>query len=476
MVRDTMNHQRWPGRAGLSWFALLAALTGCGSVTELTAIPGETPAWPELMPAVDENPAEDTVEIRLVAAEATKEFPGTPPTKVWAYNGTVPGPLIDAKVGDELVVHFTNRLPEPTTIHWHGVRVPEAMDGTPAVQAPVPPGGTFEYRFTLRDRGLFWFHPHIRSDVQIEKGLYGVIRVQGPNEPVVDHDAVLVLDDVRVLADGSFPTYLDDNSKMLGRQGNVLLVNGQTMPTISWRSGAIERIRVVNVANGRFFNLTLPGYKWRVIGTDGGFVPKPYDTDHVLIAPGERYDLMLIPTGRSGEEVTLLSAPYDRGHDTGGAPPLPLAKFRISEESPLVAGALPSSFLPLEQLVDGPTNQTITLGEGIQNGDLAFTINGAMYPNVAPIQVASGSIQRFDVRNDTEMDHPFHIHGVFFQNLATNGQATPLDQLVAKDTIISPKMTTLRLVARFDELGAWMYHCHIPEHAEGGMMGEIHVK
>jgi FtsP/CotA-like multicopper oxidase with cupredoxin domain len=449
---------------------------GCGSATPLTVIPEPSPQWPELVPVTDEDPSEGTLAFQLEAGVATKTFPGTPPTSVWAYNGTVPGPLIDAAVGTELVVRFRNRLPEPTTIHWHGVRVPAAMDGTTAVQSPVVPGGTFEYRFVLQDRGLYWFHPHVQSDVQVERGLYGVIHVRGPNEPSADHEGIWVLDDIRVLADGTFPTYLDDNSKMLGRHGNVLLVNGATMPTIPWRAGSVERIQIVNVANGRFFNLGLAGYTWRVIGTDGGFVPNPYDTEYLLIAPGERYDVMLVPNGAPGTEVTLVSAPYDRGHHTDGDPTLSLAKFRITDEPPLTARALPTSFAPIPSLPDGVVDETVVLGEGTHNGQLEFTINGAMHPNVPPISIPLGAVKRFDVVNDTEMDHPFHIHGVFFQNLATNGQPTPPTALVAKDTIISPKMSTLKLVALFDEPGAWMYHCHILEHAEGGMMGEIHVR
>ena len=451
-------------------------LLGCGSASPLNVIPEPSPEWPPLATVADEDPSDGTLAVRLEAAVATKTFAGTPPTNVWAYNGTVPGPLIDAAVGTELLVRFTNHLPEPTTIHWHGVRLPAPMDGTEAVQSPVQPGGTFEYRFVLQDRGLFWFHPHVRSDVQIERGLYGVIRVRGSDEPAADHQGVLVLDDVRVMADGTFPTYLDDNSKMLGRQGNVLLVNGKTMPTIPWRAGSIERLQIVNVANGRFFNLGLAGYTWHVIGTDGGFVSKPYNTEYLLIAPGERYDVMLIPKGAPQSEVTLITTPYDRGHHTDADPPLPLAKFRITDEAPLTPRDMPTSFAPLPPLPDGPIDETVVLGEGVQNGELGFTINGAMYPNVSPIAVAQGAIKRFEVVNDTEMDHPFHIHGVFFQNLATNGQPTAPDSIVAKDTIISPKMSTLKLVAHFEEPGAWMYHCHIPEHAEGGMMGEIHVQ
>jgi len=156
---------------------LVAACSSHGSTPPTT--PAAADPW-SLAPVVDESADPNVVEIHLEAAETTKQFPGaSAPTPVWAYNGTIPGPVIDAKIGDTVIVHFKNSLPEGTTIHWHGVRVPAPMDGTPATQSEIPPGATFDYIFTLRDAGLFWFHPHVRTDVQIHKGLYGVIRVRG---------------------------------------------------------------------------------------------------------------------------------------------------------------------------------------------------------------------------------------------------------------------------------------------------------
>ncbi len=459
--------------AGILVGALVTSIVACSSRTPEAPPPDP---WHVLTPATDENPAAGIVEVRLEATVATKAYPGARAVPVWSYNGVVPGPLIDANVGDKVIVHFKNSLPEETTIHWHGVRVPAAMDGTPATQAPVPPGGTFDYSFTLKDAGLFWFHPHVRSDVQVHKGLYGIIRVRGVSEPQADQEGIVVLDDVTVLPDGTLAEYLDDDSKMLGRQGKTLLVNGLAAPTFVTRVGALVRLRIVNVANGRFFNLALPRSKWRVIGTDGGFLPKPYDADHLLVAPGERYDVMLIASGAPGSTSTLTDDPYERGHGTGKDPPLPVATLRISDEPPLSGLTLPGAFTDIERLPDGAVDDPITLDEGIQNGNLVFTINGAVYPNVPMLDIPLNAVRRLQVENKSEMDHPFHIHGIFFQLLEKAGAPVAADALANKDTIIVPAKTTLKLVARFDAPGTWMYHCHILEHAEGGMMGEIRVQ
>jgi FtsP/CotA-like multicopper oxidase with cupredoxin domain len=448
---------------------LAVFVLACG--TDVVVIASE----PSLTVAADENPDPSVVEVSLVAGEASYRYLDGPMTAVWAYNGSIPGPLIEARTGDELVVHFENQLPDETTIHWHGLRLPAAMDGTLAMQSPIPPGGTFEYRFVLRDAGLFWFHPHIRSDVQIEKGLYGVMRVRGDDEPLTDAERIVVLDDVRVLPDGSLPTYLDDESKMLGRQGNILLVNGAQMPSFRWAAGSLQRLRIVNVANGRFFNLRLPGYSWRVIGTDGGLVPQPYDTEHLLLSPGERYDVVLVVTGEPGDTVTLVNDPYERGHDTGEEPALPLAKFVVSDDPALMGRVAPRSFAAIERLPDVTTEHEMVLNEGLIDGELAFTINGQTYPDVPSFRLAAGDVRRLRVRNESGMDHPFHLHGTFFQVLRSNGADVPAAALANKDTIIVPKLSELELVSRFDEPGRWMYHCHILEHAEGGMMGEILV-
>lgn len=456
--------------------AVAAVVSACSFSSSTSAPPSDAWGSVDLVSPQDENPDPNVLEVRIDAAEITKSYAGGAPAKVWAYNGTVPGPLLDVKVGDRVIVHFSNHLPEPTTIHWHGVRVPAAMDGTLMMQSPIPPGGTFDYDFTVKDAGFFWFHPHVQGDSQVRKGLYGALRVRGRDEPTVDHEALLMLGDITVQPDGTISDYLDDTSRMMGREGKTLLVNGRAEPTLPVRAGSLQRLRFVNVANGRFFNLAAPGVRWRVIGTDGGFLPQPYDADHLLIAPGERYDVVFVPSGPPDSEIVLLDDPYDRGHDSAGEPSLPLAKLHVTAEHPLDGRALPDRFPEIERLPDGVVDRKITLAEGLANGEVTFTIDGAAYPDVPLWDVAKGSVERILFENASEMDHPMHLHGVFFQLLESGGVAVAPSSLANKDTIIVPKKGSLKVVARFEEPGNWAYHCHILEHAEYGMLGEIRVR
>ncbi len=461
-------------RAPSPVIALAAWLAACGSGTSATSDPSDDS---QLATVADESPDPHVLEVHLEAKVATKVFGNSPPTEVWTYNGTIPGPLLDVHVGDTLLVHFKNSLPEPTTIHWHGVRLPAKMDGSLAMQQPVPPGGTFDYAFVLKDAGLFWFHPHMRSDVQVNKGLYGAIRVRGDQEPAADQEKILVLDDLKLKPDGTIPDYLDDTSKMMGRGGNTILVNGKADATLRLRPNATVRLRLVNVANGRFFNLALAGTKFHVIGTDGGLLPKPYDTDHLLFAPGERYDVLLTAPGATGTSVDLMTEAYDRGHDSGSDPPLKVATVTIDGARVDAPAAMPSAGPAIPRLPAPSETFPLVLNEkSLPTGEVVFTINDQTFPNVPMLSVPKDGVRAFAIRNDSEMDHPFHLHGFFFQAVERNGVAVAEDQLANKDTIIVPMKSSVTLVTRFDEPGMWMYHCHILEHAENGMMGEVEVK
>ena len=449
------------------------ALSGSAPPNE---IPTETPDDGVLDPLEDGNPDEGILEVDLEAKPSTKVFGEAPPTPLWTYNGTLPGPLLDAKVGTRLRVHFQNSLPESTTIHWHGIRLPAAMDGSLATQRPIAPGERFDYEFTLKDPGLYWFHPHQRSDVQVNRGLYGVIRVRGDFEPAADQERVLVLDDLKLKADGTIPEYLDDSSKMMGRGGPVILVNGKTNATLRVRPQGTLRLRIVNVANGRFFNLALPGRRLHVVGTDGGLAV-PYDTERLLVAPGERYDVLVQLPAERDAALELQSLPYDRGHHSDDEPAFSVAKILL--DGPPVVNPKPLAWPRREmERLPVPTELTpLVLDEvSLPTGDLAFTINGEVGHDLPPLMVRTGEVRGFDIRNASEMDHPFHLHGFFFQVLERNGRPTGSDELANKDTLVVPMKSSLKLVARFDEPGMWMYHCHILEHAELGMMGEIHVQ
>ena len=204
--------------------------------------------------------------------------------QAWTYNGSVPGPLIRTKVGDRLIVHFINQLDEPTTIHWHGVRVPIAMDGVPDISQPaVKKGESFTYDFVIRDASLYWYHPHVMSAAQVGYGLYGALLVEDPADGVGVADQItLVLSDIGFDRSGVLePADSGGSAGMVfGREGSYVLVNGRTQPTIRARAGAPQRWRIVNAAKSRFFYLDLDGQPFTVIGQDGGLQERPVTLRH----------------------------------------------------------------------------------------------------------------------------------------------------------------------------------------------------
>lgn len=241
------------------------------------------------------------------------------PLDGWMYNGTVPGPAIDAHVGDTLVVRLMNRLPESTTLHLHGLRLPAPMDGTEHVQRLVQPGETLEYRFRLPDAGTFWYHPHADEVVQLERGLYGALVVRGEDDPVVDAERILIFDDVRLDRRGRIAGPGRFMEKQNGREGSVLLLNGRVQPELAMAAGHIERWRLVNVANARYVRFSIGGAAFRIIGSDGGLLEAPGAATELLLTPGDRADVLVGPT-EPGAVLTVQALPYDRGL---GLPKLP---------------------------------------------------------------------------------------------------------------------------------------------------------
>jgi FtsP/CotA-like multicopper oxidase with cupredoxin domain len=464
--------------------AVVAAVSaaGCGgdsdggSLTNLTEPPALT----------DINPDPNVVEVQLVAGLATAEYLRGKPTEVWAYRdgalpnspGSVPGPVLRAKVGDEVIVHFRNELPaDETTIHWHGLRLPPQSDGTPSTQSPVFPGGQFEYRFTARDASTFWYHPHVRAYDQIERGLYAPMVVAGGASPEVAADRIIVLDDVKLDADGSLNKETTELDRMLGRQGNVLLVNGRRAPlALRVAAGSRERWRFVNAANGRYFNLRIPGARFLVIGSDGGLLAQPYSAETLLVTPGERYDVLVTFEGSPGAEAVLETVHYDRGHDIPDPGPQELLKVVSGGAAATSPPPLPDAWgsAPRLPITDSTLVRPFVLNEYEQPGvPVLFTINGEQWPDSKPVHVTRGDIEIWEVRNEAPMDHPFHLHGMFFQVLPEGGGAPLADGW--KDTVNVPQSGAVRFAVQYDPPGMWMFHCHILEHAELGMMGDLMV-
>jgi FtsP/CotA-like multicopper oxidase with cupredoxin domain len=401
------------------------------------------------------------VPVELTAREAPWEFAPGRTIRGFTFNGSVPGPLIEASVGDELRVRLKNELPQPTTIHWHGVRVPVEMDGTEEVQRAVAPRETFEYRFVVPDAGTFWYHSHVNETEQLERGLYGALIVRGPHEPDVDDERVLHLDDLKLGADGDMAPFGDHHELHEGREGDVLLVNGRQEPELEIGAGQTERWRVVNAANTRFVRLSLGGRRFAVLGTDGGLLPAPLQATEVLVTPGDRVELAVGPFVE-GELVEIEGLPYDRGR---GEPRRErFGTLRVGAAAPSHA-SIPATLRAIEPLVTNGAEPTRMVS-------MKALMHGGHHQHDEPVRV--GELQVWDLVNETSQDHPFHLHGFFFQVVDENGEPPPT--LSWEDTVNVPRKGRIRIAWLPDDRpGKWMYHCHILEHHAMGMMAHFDV-
>lgn len=433
--------------------------------------------------APDLDAADDVVQIELTASA----FAWDPGTGVLlsdgvAYNESVPGPLIEANVGDTLSVHFTNNLDEELTVHWHGIRLASDMDGGMQMMDPILPGETFDYTFTVPDAGFYWYHPHVEGAKLIERGLYGRIIVHAPDEVAADCDLPIALDDILLDEDTLQVAPVDtDMMQLMGRLGNVLLANGKSGRRVGLTAGQTVLLRLVNPSNARFWDVYVEGQQLQVVATDGGWLFEPYDADSVVIAPGERYTVAFTATGSPGDEPRLMNKRYQLHEEDGDmieVDPLgdgdnPVLTFVLGEGTVTGTPWVQPAVDPMP--FSGPTEtfgHHWILEEDMMGGTV--TIDGAAWPDVPVVNVAADVETTFDIENKSEMHHPFHIHGNNFQIVAINGVA-PTTPQGWKDTWDVPPRSTVTVVSDLWNAGDWMYHCHILEHAEGGMMGEMVV-
>lgn len=386
-------------------------------------------------------------------------------TDVYSYNNQIPGPLIVGNVGDIIEVNVKNNLDEPTTVHWHGLQINNIMDGVPQVtQDPIMPGESFSYEVELRNSGLYWYHSHVDAHKQVESGLQGVILVRDENEIEVNDEAILVLDDV--LLDGS-NQFRDFNlGRMHGRFGNLMLVNGKVNPKIDLEGGLV-RLRLVNTANARSFNLNFDNEPIKVIGEDIGRV-EPYDVSYLTIHPGERYDILL---------------------DIDSSRDLVLSHFNSRSASSIAV----LSFDELDNVIDFEDNYNFEIPflvedafnrepdlnmdlKGVVNDyrELIWSINGNYFPDTTEVfDVNEGDIVKIRLRNTQGQPHPMHLHGQKFIVLSRNGKSQ--ENFGWKDTVMVGSKEEVDIVFIAEERGEWVFHCHILEHAEAGMLSILRV-
>ncbi|MBK8502607.1 MAG: multicopper oxidase family protein [Saprospiraceae bacterium] len=416
------------------------------------------------------------VEYNFEASEFEWEIAPGKMIGAWGFNKQIPGPELRADIGDTLVVRVTNNLTEPTMIHWHGLRIPSAMDGTGVVQKPIEPGETFEYRFVVPDAGTFWYHSHHNETAQMERGMYGALIVEDKSELVTDSERIFMIDDMKLDSDNRFtkpgwfiPRVIERHD---GRQGDTLLLNGKENTVISINGGQTERWRFINSSSARYFLLHMEGREFKIIGTDGGLLEHPRLANEVLITPGERMDIVAGPFNE-GEIFAIESLPYNRV--TFLKPKREkFATVKVGESKPSIA-FIPETLREIETLAQQYAKVTrnikLSVGPSMKDG-MSFLVNNDVHVNDKPVRV--GELQIWEINNASLMDHPFHLHGFFFQVIEEDGKAPSFKAW--KDTYNLRPRTKIKIAWMPDNRpGLWMYHCHIIEHHAAGMMANFEV-
>jgi len=506
----------------------------------LDMLPAEMALRPEAMPwlpgqsgaAAPARPAEvvnlqngDT--LALVAGPVRRTIAGREYTML-GFNGQYPGPLLRVEQGAEVVVRLVNHLEVPTTVHWHGIRLENRFDGVPDLTQPaVAPGEEFLYRLRFPDTGVFWYHPHVREDMQQDLGLYGNIFVApaaGANSGPGRRE-FLILDDLLVGEAGLVPYgHETPTHAAMGRFGNVMLVNGETSWRATARPGEVVRFYLTNAANTRTFNLSFgAGIPIKVVGSDRGTYAREEWVESVFIAPAERYivDVRFPAAGR----VPLLNRVRAIDHvfgrffdvtDTMGVvevrgQPGQAPGFGRLAEGP-EAGALDSLVAAYVGRAPERTLEVRVEFTGLPFVSLQLMRLDSIYFN--PVEwegtmpgmnwATTGTETRWILRDmDTGaenrdihwrfrrgslvrirlvgtrntlhgMQHPIHMHGQRFLVLAVNGKRNP--NPVWKDTVLLPAGGSLDLLAEMSNPGTWMLHCHIAEHLQSGMMMHFDVE
>ena len=462
--------------------------------------------------------------LRLEAGLVRRTIRGRVVT-MFGYNGQYPGPLLRVSEGATIVVDFVNRLDQPSAVHWHGIRLDNRFDGVPHVtQEPVAPGATFRYVVTFPDAGIYWYHPHQREDVQQALGLYGNIMVSA-RDPAwfgpAHREEILILDDLLLGDAGLVPFGAEAATHaVMGRFGNVPLVNGRPDMLLEAQPGEVVRLFLTNAASTRTFNLSIPGARMKVLASDVGRFEREEWVESVVIAPAERYvvDVRFDRVGPAAMINSVRAIDHMAGAFLADVDTL----IRIDVRGAPAAGSASSAFDQLREHpdvtreidrfrrhFDRPVDRVLELS--MEARDLPFIVRAMMrddsayfhpveWGNTMPMMnwVATtreiewilldpatgrrnmditwrfrvGDVIRLRLVNRRTalhaMQHPIHVHGQRFLVLSRDG--VPTDNLVWKDTVLLPVGHSADLLVELSNPGRWMLHCHIAEHMEAGMM------
>jgi FtsP/CotA-like multicopper oxidase with cupredoxin domain len=424
-------------------------------------------------------------KLRLSAATQKLVGAAHPATEVWAYGGSVPGPELRFRQGERLKIEVQNALGQETTVHWHGIRLPNAMDGVPHVtQAPIAAnGGRFVYEFDLPDAGTYWYHPHLGEGEQLGRGLYGALVVEERDRPAVDRDLVCVLSDWRLDREARIRTDFGNamDASHAGRIGNTVTLNGVVPDFFPVRAGERLRLRLINASSARVYGLNFEGHEPWVIALDGHPVT-PHWFQRVVLGPGMRADVILDCTSAPGSLHRVVDDFYrGRAYE--------LLKLRYSDEKPLRQSFEPAPRLavnPVKEPDASEARHRIVLGGGMmgampsqrEHKGVFWTVNGKAMrhgghddPPLLSLKLGQSCV--VELVNQTAWHHPMHLHGHVFRVLSKNGKEVLPRQWA--DTVLLDPDSRAEIAFVADNPGRWMLHCHVLEHQATGMMGVVRV-
>ncbi|MBO9446200.1 multicopper oxidase family protein [Ruegeria sp. R14_0] len=428
----------------------------------------------------------------LVAQEAVQQIApeGYPTTPVWTYGGNVPGLDIRVRQGERVQRKLVNKLPQPTAVHWHGIRIANAMDGVPGLtQDAVEAGASFNYDFVAPDAGTYWYHSHNRSMEQVARGLYGPLIVEEASPPDVDRDLTLMLDDWRLDPDTAHIVNDFDNGHDLshaGRLGNLVTVNGRFDPDYPVGTAERLRLRLINASNARIYDLSLDGLTGWIVALDGMPLAQPLPVEGTFpLAPAQRVDLIVDVTAKAQGIASLVSVERDGGFG--------LARFPVSEGAAATPrqeiDPLPPNSMPEVQYDDAPLHRMVMQGGAMRWLDAAkigdtelsgrelaqlgrfWALNGyAERPKEPFLDARLGQTHRIEFVNETAFPHAMHLHGHHFRVVLQDGTLGPW-----RDTVLVERGQARQIALVADNPGDWLLHCHMLGHAASGMMSWFRV-
>ena len=450
---------------------------------------------------VPNSSASSDMEIMLHAAPGQSKINSgyAKPATLWRFNGSVPGPEIRVRQGARLRVTVENGLAEDTTVHWHGVRTPNAMDGVPYLtQQPISPGNQFVYDFNAIDAGTYWYHPHQRSFEQVGRGLYGPLIIEEANPIQVDRDVTWMLDDWRLEETGEIENGFGNSHDMShsGRIGNFVTINGKKQAAFSVSKGERIRLRLINAANARIFGLDFQGHDPLVIALDGQpITPHRPENGLVVLGPAMRVDLILDMTSNPGESDEVIDRFYDgltyqltrikySDEVIRNSPPdwpiqLPGNPLKepdlktAKRHEVMFSGGMMGNMVARDMGINTTTSSSMM---GMMHSKKIWFINGVAAEGHIMDPMLTLDIDRSHVISMTNASawyHPIHLHGHSFRVISRNGEKTQYQEW--QDTVLMAPRETVEIAFVADNPGDWMFHCHILEHQASGMMGVIRV-